>query len=564
MKRQSGVAMIVVLVMVLIFLSLIMAVVLTSTVASRRANYYRDRLIALQIAESGVQDCLYWMNYRGYWTQSYPSYYVNPATVAYFQGSDWPGTDTWIATEPAGYNPTGVIGGKCVLSFEDNVDTDMDRIISTGYYRGRTVQVAVRLRGQNGLGNTQHVNGWRALANWYWDGSSWIPYDATWGIPEAFNKHVIYGRDVTGTSGRVKGNIFCNTCNLSSSTSPESTITKTTETAAYFDYSTKPETEKYQFPAVPTNYKIKFESGWIWYDHNDDGTYDESILLPTSSPPGTVGVYYNGSAYVFEDTQIDVTFTVEGTAWFNHPNNAVSNYAKITGNLTISDSITTETGLKRAVFDVDGSVIPITAIDIRGDFIVKNGAASMSLTDVSVYGCLGSNKTISLSGGLVDASTSSYKAGIILYCTVNQGVTCTVGSSTSVGIGVNQDVGIFAFSAVNTVGVNINRSLAVPFGKASVVAYAPGSGGAATVTLGSGVNIDGLVFCVGGVSSGAVSISTSGAIKGAVVTNGRVQFNNPANVEYDGIPYKTTSSVYKDFKGGRRVYVPVPGSWQIE
>ena len=65
MQEKKGVAMIVVLVMIIVFSSLILAVILSSTAAIKRAGQYRDKAIALHVAEAGMQDFFYWINYRG-------------------------------------------------------------------------------------------------------------------------------------------------------------------------------------------------------------------------------------------------------------------------------------------------------------------------------------------------------------------------------------------------------------------------------------------------------------------------------------------------------------------
>ncbi|MCD6220601.1 hypothetical protein J7K25_00350, partial [bacterium] len=52
--RKKGVALIVVLVLVVLFSALILAVVLSATMAIRKAHYYTDKTIALEIAETGI------------------------------------------------------------------------------------------------------------------------------------------------------------------------------------------------------------------------------------------------------------------------------------------------------------------------------------------------------------------------------------------------------------------------------------------------------------------------------------------------------------------------------
>ncbi|HRR96733.1 MAG TPA: hypothetical protein P5150_08425, partial [Candidatus Ratteibacteria bacterium] len=57
---------------------------------------------------------------------------------------------------------------------------------------------------------------------------------------------------------------------------------------------------------------------------------------------------------------------------------------------------------------------------------------------------------------------------------------------------------------------------------------------------------------------------TNGNIYGSIITNGTVYLNG-GSIEYNPEAYKKgKGDVYKGFVGGRRVYVPVPGSWRVE
>jgi len=56
----------------------------------------------------------------------------------------------------------------------------------------------------------------------------------------------------------------------------------------------------------------------------------------------------------------------------------------------------------------------------------------------------------------------------------------------------------------------------------------------------------------------------NGTLNGSIITNGTVNLNG-GSVIYNPLPYKnSTGDIYKGFVGGRRVYLPVPGSWRIE
>ena len=51
---------------------------------------------------------------------------------------------------------------------------------------------------------------------------------------------------------------------------------------------------------------------------------------------------------------------------------------------------------------------------------------------------------------------------------------------------------------------------------------------------------------------------------GAIITNKTINLNG-GEINYDSRPFKNNiTDVYKNFVGGRRKYLPVPGSWRIE
>ncbi|MCD6407873.1 hypothetical protein J7L87_02340, partial [bacterium] len=332
-REDKGVALIVVLVMVVIFASLILAVVLSATIAIRKANYYKDKTIALQIAEAGIEDCLFWMNYRGYF------YHYYPCTVSgdfdpkykYFKGSDYAGTDTWTDTPPSPTNPyyqpvKGLTKPNfCKLEFQDRSDTDMDEIISTGYYNGKTATIRVRIRGSNGNGNASHdVSGIndRWLTDWGWDGSRNTSGVATWGVSEAINKHVIYSRTINFPSVNppvISGNVFCETPLVDGNpgnpwgaidSSSECTFTTYVNGLAYFYDFVKPETSfLVSLPAQPASYTYYLYKGTAYYD----ATHTNTAFYYTESD----GIYYDTDigggldCFIFADTFLTVSYKVE-------------------------------------------------------------------------------------------------------------------------------------------------------------------------------------------------------------------------------------------------------------
>lgn len=603
-KSSEGLAMIMVLVMVVIFAALILAVVISSTTAIRRAHFYRDKTTALQIASAGVQDALYWMNYTGYPLHQYPCTYPPlhaqagdySADYKYFQGSDYAGTDTWTNTEPTasnnynGYNPTNIQKGGCKVEFADSTTENEDLITSTGYYNGRTASISLKIRGSNGQGNINHdVPG--TIDRYLQDVGTYGQYGiATWGTPEAFNKHAIYAKEVQAATGifpTINGNIFTTSAiNLIASAASQYTVTPVTDTPAYnFHLSsfTKPDTEIYRasIPAIPATFAAYFfarEDGDVCITTDDIG--NDSILYPVP------GVTYDSGidTFTFGNISITYSFFVKGNyagtanALFNDINLQITQHFRIGGDLTINNNlltinypvqvggdlnitgpITTDTGLQ-SVFLVGGDVnlnSPVT-----NDFVVR-GANSVNIA-ASIAGALVADEIktggVNINPLSIDATSSQYKAGIFINSTGSIDIPA---AGSGLNIDANQNAGIVAYSSEGNVTITVNGNMNFP-GKATIAAYS--TAGDSIVTIGS--NVGGLIYSRRG--SGAtqhtviVNPGTS-TINGTIATNDRVVFNQATTVQYDSSTYNDPANtmVYGNFKGGRRRYLPVPGSWEV-
>lgn len=582
-------AMIMVLVMVIIFSSLILAVVISSTTAIRRAHYYKDKSTALQIAEAGLQDALYWMNYAGYSNHQYPCTDNGEYSPdhKYFQGSDYANSETWTTAEPSNYNPTGIQGGTCKVEFADNASGTADTITVSGYYKGRMATIKVSLMGDSGQGTPHDTPGVtdRWLSDWGWDPVRSVPRDeiATWGIPEAFNKHTIYARTVVREGAAqpiIKGNIFAeHTTNLIASAAEQYTFTK--GYTVHFDKLTKPDTVIYLDDIPDTT---PFAAFTVYFREIDGDVwgFDQETGGDTVISPPVAGITYDGSDYIFSETQIDYPFHVAGNVKLNggsltisqpfettgnldieNNNMAIDYQIQVGGNLTITQPVTTGPG---SLFIVNGNALvnktsPYNG-SVTGDFVVHN-AANVSLTgNPDINGALVADNVgpVSLTG-TVDASASQYKAAIIL----NTAGDITLSSIPSVAIGDTQDAGILAYSSGGNVAITVDKSLYFS-GKSAVIAY---SNANTTVTISSGVNIRGLIYshCGDSPTVNTVEIYTAGTLNGAIASNGNVRFNNVATtVTYDSDAYNDPEDnyrIYPNFTGGRRRYVPVPGSWEV-
>ena len=643
-REEKGVALIVVLVMIIIFASLILAVVLSATIAIRKANYYKDKTIALQIAEAGIEDCLFWMNYRGYENfHQYPcsewngSTWVYNASYKYFQGSDYAGTDTWTDTPPSPSNPyyqpvKGLTKPNfCKLEFEDRSDTDMDEIISTGYYNGKTATVRVRIRGSNGNGNNLHNTGGRYLRDGHWDGITYREGVATWGVPEAINKHVIYSRTINFPSVNpptISGNVFCETPLVNGNPgdpwgaidpSSECTFTTYVDGFAYFYDFVKPETSfLVSLPAQPASYTYYLYKGTAYYD----ATHTNTAFYYTESD----GIYYDTDigggldCFIFADTSLTVSYRVEADVlkicsevqstgnpdcpYLPDPVNGNGKYVKIEkqvecdgdiyflGDNTTSESdiwTTNETFLIANNFYF-GDSSNTDKVNILGHLILKD-KNGLTLNNSSVSADIEIKN-----GGLIVKDTSSFKfedftesveidSGILM---VNNSGDATLEfkySNIKINAPIPETETIFmVYSDNGDATFNIygdsNIDLSNVRGENKILFCVYGNKGILRIgslsVAGDVINIPSpcIIYCYGknafsNPAQTLISFQASGAtppgpvVEGCVICNGTVNPAHSTTLRWNKELF-LNSVFYSKLKGGRRVYLPVPGSWRIE
>lgn len=573
-EANKGVAMIVVLAMLVIFAALIVAVVLSSTAAIRRAHFYQDRAVAVQIAQAGIQDALYWLNDKGYPSYNYPctnledtspKYLQYDETYKYFQGLE-AGLNTWTPTETS-YNPSDISGGSCIVEFEDNADSDQDTITATGEYKGRRAIVSVQLRGNNGRGNDDHNNGFRFLTDW--DGSD--TDIATWGVPEAFNKHTIYAKKVTLSN---PGTITI-TGNIAYEQPPEpDDFDESTNTNASIDIPRFSPPSILTIPYTPATYDRTYDDAGYVDDDSGSGPHPVNLLND--------GVYWDGNRYYIgrnNDNTDSEGFSANGNISFEAnviiPDNGgdvtIDGYFKTTGNLTINQGITTDTDGQHC-FDVDGALTIAPGVAIDGDLVAKkeltlnhniNGdvrsTKNITITGGTIEGIVGAYGDITISGGTIGASAYNDEAAVYLY---NNGAVTTaivISGSPNIYVRDNQRAGILAYVPNGTGNITINSSLTLNYettsGKPEQFAIVNNSN-TADVNINAG--IIGSIY-----SSGNITLNNaSKIITGMLVAGETVAVGDNSTIEYD--PYIKRSKIYRGFQGGRRRYIPVPRSWKIK
>jgi len=595
-KGSDGLAMIMVLVMIIIFASLILAVVISSTTAIRRAHYYKDKTTALEVAKAGLQDALYWMNYAGYYTQYYPCTNVgvyDPA-IQYFQGSD-AGSDTWITTEPENYNPVGVQGARCVVQFSDEDETDtanLDTITSTGYYKGRTATVSVRIRGQNGLGNPDHNDTWRLLRDIKWSPpppSSPANYEtgvATWGIPEDFNKHTVFtAKNVTaGTPETVTitGNISYQEEPFPSFTPGDWTksvpfYTVTAENMVRVDssiYIPEPLT-----PSLPATVDATYEDTHLY-------TYP-FYVDPDGTGPAPEAMVYAADCFEFSDGDtIIVPVEIKGEARFQGVM-AIRDYVKVNGDAAIQGNVAVEHYVEiTGNATIQGNATVTSFIDTTGSVTITENARFLYGTNVGVEGngITISSASVQIDTGLFHSPSSNININVAntmpfvgtfyaLSGISHFGGGCSIGTETNPALIVTEGITTFVNlegmtlhgtvysqgkiwigNTDNTITADRNTGVALILDRAAV------GGSGEITTQATNDTITGLIYARGGGSRINLNNDT---VTGAVVCDGTVQYTGTVFHYFDEESFEKFPQVYRNFKAGRRRYVPVPGSLEV-
>lgn len=556
-KRKDGVAMIMVLVMIIIFASLILAVVISSTTAIRRAHFYKDKNTALQIAIAGVQEVLYRMNYSQYNTGQYPAF-------------NTPSEDIILTGFPS--------GAKATLSLDSSCET---KIVSQGSYRGRTAQVSVYLKGYAKLGDNLNAE--------------------TSGIPEAFNKHTIYANTVSfpasPTGIQVKGNITAETINNKPASLSQATFVETTINLSDLVHF---ETHIYSFslPAAPFFDNIYSDTGYVY-----NASYPGGVDVNTIND----GVYWNGGTYYFgrnnDNTSPETFFYSSSTTQVNAnvivPSNAgsvtITRYFKSTGSITINKNITTTTSSNDFAFETT-SISIANGVEIDGNLVVKGAPLTLNNTikgnvmcdkDItvnggSINGSVLSNKsiavsgrtingsvlcynigsdthTIGISGGTIDARNSNYDAAVYIHNSASgSGGTINISGFTTITLGENQRAGIAVVAPTGTINVNSPFTINYPSDPPDQFAVVNYCGNSNTNITANNLNLRGSIY-----SYDTITLNDSTQTITGILVAGNVGIGNNSKIIYDPEPYKQNSQVYKGFSWGRRRYVPVPGSWQI-
>jgi len=621
MKRK-GLALIAVIVMIVLFTSLILAVVLSATMSIRRANYYKDKLIALEIAETGLQKILYNMNYLKYGNGpghyypfgvnpsgnpiSKPNYYPNyPDNIFYFQ------YDTDIDVSEFGKKAEckiSLIDANLNTSDPTSYDTDLDILIATGKYKGRTARIMCRIRGANQAGGDLDGNNY--------DSFSPPRTKGTCGIPEAFNKHVIY-TETLGPSSSIPNTVEING-NISSDNWPTSinAIGKKTYTDSSFFTPVLSDENKPSYPSV----SIPSDPG------SYDDEYDNSGNRIQGTPTGNVnsindGVYWDAatSTYHFgtDDGTNPASYTRNNNSVRINSANArlrfgvnINGYFKCEGgSITIesfntntcfeANSITINNGtingpifLKSSTINLNGNstingnlILTSTSPTFNfggtgtisfnnGNLIVKDTSCTFNSGSITINnGSVISNSNLTINNQLTINSNANNKYAISLVSHGDISLTFDSNSQIKLNLVENQISGIIVYSNGGSTTANLYSSLSDITKldtQATIISYSETS--SSTITIknqpsSNDLTIKGLVYSY---SSSDSKITIEGSTSKKTIINGilvakNVELKQNSVINYDSKSFKNSSGeVFVGFVGGRRKYLPVPGSWRIE
>ncbi|HPO52721.1 MAG TPA: hypothetical protein PK165_07825, partial [bacterium] len=483
--------------------------------------------------------------------------------------------------------------GISLASVSDGVEVKLfindgvcpDTIISTGKFRGRTAKISVNIRTlSNEITNLK-----KPLA----DNTNWD----TKGIPEAFNKHVIYANEVllAETGITVKGNISVSADSTKPTPWP-STWTEATWTETNISLPL-PSIPVLPFEDVPTDTEISPD--WIEFKainghpgYTTDGTTWDTNTLPTGvryESDTTTDTFIFDINYGYNPSNLgnrkiyvkksDTPPVLSGGACFIGAK--VVNPVLADGSITFKGDITLE---EDAIFEADvdgdgtGTLVIHPGTTFSGsDLIVYDywppGSFTINQANITINGALVTNCSLTIgtnaSNLTIDATNSNKNAAIIIY--TGSTATFTLNSTPTITLGDNQAYAFLLSTTTNPLNVNIGTAGNVNFdtnpitnldGKATVVAYSTGS--SSTVSIGSGSNyakIKGLIYSYGA-SGGNMSVNNSNTtISGCLVTNGTATLIG-GTITYDKTNFASNrANIYSGFIGGRRIYLPF--NWKL-
>ncbi len=580
-NNKKGMAMIAALMAAFILLALVSTLCLLATSSTRRANYAKKATIALHLAEAGVADALYRMNYPHLGVDG--DYPFDSSSIPAFSGATSNATATTIS---------GTLeGGSYEVTFTDNVssDTDTDRITSAGTYKGIKRTLSVFVRGDNDSATPAGRQ------------------DSRQGVAEAFNKHTVYANAATITAAvannAITGNISATATggiadgrgaptNCSKTTIPDIQFAVPAPTApadVTLPTFTGPVDQTYTDPGPPYPTTYDPDAGGPWPEANVTAgpvfTFDATDTIPFGSLTQVQGnVIFMGNAQVLGHFQATGSIDISSAsvdiqnslkAMGGHLNINSDLNIQVNGDLCASGNIT----IVNQTIPVSGSVIAQGNITLNGGTFggVRTSGASITLqTNLCIIGPSGNIEAPILIKNLAPLESA----------TVN------INTPTTVNVNSNQNAAIIAYSSANEASgteakIDLTAQLTVnlaTINQPTLIAYSENENAVIDIDIGIGNPLGGLIYAGSGdatATDNATITLTTGDITGVLVAGGTdaVVANradgivniNGGTLEWDSTPYKSSNyplyghssgPTHIRLSGGRRVYLPVLGSWR--
>ena len=234
-----------------------------------------------------------------------------------------------------------------------------------------------------------------------------------------------------------------------------------------------------------------------------------------------------------------------------------------------------------ALFDIGGMEALKKRLKQMGfyqgdDLVIKRVSNTPTInfsSNITINGaiCCDTGIDFNYTGLTINASNSNRNAAIQIGSSTD--TITKINSAPTIILGPNQRYAILARSdAGGNVIVNVNANLTnseitkVNKKQATIIAHS--ETGDSEVKLGTGVDIEGLIYAYGNSANTSITLdSDTGTDTGILVTNGTVNLNGGTLI-WDSRPFvdatNTDTQIYQGFYGGRRVYLPVLGSWRME
>jgi len=525
MTNKKGVALIAAIMVAFIFLALGLALMLSVKGTLRQADTGRNNLIAYNLAEAGIADALFRLNYGtavvmpppddNFPFTGEPNNLLVPST--HFDATNFSFEVPDITTPPSRvideiiYTPHTATTGDYYRVTAVNLGANHWKLISEGFYKGSYKKIEVRLRGIQDTGA--------------------IRQGLTQGIAEAFNKHAVYAYELNygiGATPTIRGNV-----------------------AIVQNTAFSPDGINNSLTLLPTPLIPPF-------------LFNPPVFDDTQYPNPTLGSYTwdyidlgadgdlaGGGGPTAHYTVADDTYTFSSGGNFNQRTRIQGNVRIMTTAVTVSALITVDniTNTDPKNLTIDANMLTPSS---EGILYVANGGSISIGSGCNLTGPSSTDIPIVYTLGNISIGNTTQITG-----NIRSGGTLTLDGVTLNGTAIGLTGGVILENNACIIQPEIGRPAIISTGQISIENFSH--------------NIRGLVFTSRHTGTDDCVIS-GGTINGAIVvgnnTAGELTLNGSPTITWYPESFTTTLSVYNNFAnsdvfpGGQRVYLPAIGGWK--